>query len=131
MSTTGHFELARNRQSGLASEMVPVYVNESGEQLEESTAILEAIAVIESTLGKEGFMDLGEIVDHVGELLTAKQKKEGLLIEDEDTRSTVKITKSKTSITVRGKGTQVLPSGLMFDALYLWKESLKKPTKKK
>jgi len=131
MSTTGHFELARNRQPGLSSEMVPVYVDERGEQLAESVAILEAVGVIESTLGKEGFMDLTEIVDHVGELLTSTEKKEGLLIEDEDTRSTVKITKSKTTITVRGKGTKVLPSGLMFDALYLWKGSLKKEAKKR
>jgi hypothetical protein len=86
------------------------------------TMILDnALKIIKNKIDNNGFV-LSEIIDEVGEILVRKENPDGLIIEDEETISSLIIYKSETIIVEYGKDIQVVPSDILFDALYIWNQ---------
>lgn len=124
MENNGHFELVRSNRLNVAYDYLPILVDENGRSLPETKLLLHVADIVGSTLNREGFMSLVEIVDEVGSILTNPNKKEGLLIEDEESASSVNIVRNKSKIKLAGSGVFEISTELLFNTLYQWNELL-------
>jgi hypothetical protein len=122
MNNKGHFELAEHQIANDIVKPLPVYVGDKGEILPEAESLLEAVKIISETFEKEGHITLNQLIDEVGQLLSDPEQKDGILIENEESISSVRITREKTTVRVLNSGIKELPSELVFDALYVWTE---------
>ncbi len=125
MTSSGHFELSQSRLPDGHVKALPVYKGRRGELLPETGSLQAAIEIIDRNLGREDFPTLEELVNRVGQIISSDQKIDGILIEDEEDLSSVKINRKRTTVSLREKGVTKIPSGLVFDALYVWSESSK------
>src|SRR5665213_2615454 len=120
MADIGHFEKQEHRLSDGSTNVVPVYVGEGGRPLPESAVLLKAAEVVISTIARDGSLTVEELADSVGRLLVNPDQKRGIIIEDEDSVSSVKITPRETVVSAKGIGHRMIPTGLIFDMLFIW-----------
>jgi hypothetical protein len=120
MAPKGHFENRSLRLLDGQSGVVPIYLSSHGEPLPESSALIKAVQIIGSTLGREGYLDLDQLVDEMGRILTSPDQKDGIIIEDEGGIGSVLITAEKTTVSERGVGEHEIANDLVFDMLYTW-----------
>jgi hypothetical protein len=118
-----HFEITERQLPSGTTEKVPVYLGDYGEELPETEALSGVVDIIGVTLGQEGYLTLGQLVTEVEQILDPSDQKNGLIIEDEERASTVRITASETVLSLNNKGERVLSSELVLSALRNWNES--------
>jgi hypothetical protein len=122
MVSQGHFELNQHESPDGNAQGLPIYLGSEGERLPETDSLLDVVKIVNETIGREGYLTLGQLVDEVGQILASNETVDGILIEDEEDLSTVRISQQETTVSVRGKSVKKISSGLVFDALYKWFE---------
>ena len=121
METNGHFEKLEHQMPDGTLAVIPVYVGEDAKPLLESEDLLKIAVIIGSTLSKEGFLALEDLVAGVEEIIVNPDQ-EGILIEDEERGESVVITTEETTLLLRGIGRKAIPTSLLSDMLHVWSQ---------
>lgn len=118
MSNGYVFEFKRQQlMDGSWAEM-PILLSPERHVLPETHSLMAAAAIIGTALhDTDG--SLGELVDEVGGILNGETVS-GIIIEDELGAGAVTISPEDSEIEVRDRGISVVPTGMMFDMLYVW-----------